>query len=159
MVNIAALERTITHIKDHPEKHKQGTWTCATGACMAGWAALLHGWEATRYNGWVVPPGMAREFNQELEKWAHEEGMDSHRYGTQLWFIGYHPHFHAQFVPDLARNILGITEDDAAVMFDAYNTADNLALMVKTLANGDSLLDHFRLSFGARGYIPCETAD
>lgn len=54
MANIAELERVLTFITDHPEQHKQGSWTCATGACFAGHAALLNGYQKYFLDGVAV---------------------------------------------------------------------------------------------------------
>jgi hypothetical protein len=47
MPNIPLLEQVMAFIKDHPEKHDQGTWIndCGTAACFAGWTVLLTGWQ------------------------------------------------------------------------------------------------------------------
>lgn len=54
MANIAELERVLTFITDHPEQHKQGSWTCNTGACLAGHAALLNGYRKFYENGKAI---------------------------------------------------------------------------------------------------------
>lgn len=43
--NVELLQKTMQHIKDHPEQHWQDIWVneCGTAACFCGWAALLSG--------------------------------------------------------------------------------------------------------------------
>lgn len=43
MANVEYLQEVVQFIKDYPEKHNQVVWACETGACFAGWAALLTG--------------------------------------------------------------------------------------------------------------------
>jgi hypothetical protein len=47
--NVALLEATMTHIKDHPETHNQSVYmvktSCGTTACYAGRAYMLGGGE------------------------------------------------------------------------------------------------------------------
>lgn len=43
--NVELLEKTMQHIKDHPEMHDQSLWvnSCGTTACFAGWALMFNG--------------------------------------------------------------------------------------------------------------------
>lgn len=113
MPNIPALERTLTHITDHPDQLQQGMWTCNTGACFAGWGALLNGYEAVKFAREVV--------NGEVRK-VGASSLD----GTED-------------VRTVAMNIYDIGSNDADLLFCGSNTRDNLALMVKDLANGENL--------------------
>lgn len=49
--NIELLERTMQHILDHPETHRQGVWACGSQACFAGWACKLSGLRQVDDNG------------------------------------------------------------------------------------------------------------
>lgn len=122
MANVAEMERVITHITDHPEQHKQASWTCNTGACMAGHAALLNGYEVMQDKNGDVVNGAVRHPDT---KYAVEGDYDT--------------------VRSVAMEIFDIYSEDADLLFCGSNTRDTLALMVKDIANGDQLEDHWQL--------------
>lgn len=164
MPNMIELDRAVTFIQDHPEKHKQKSWTCDTGACLAGWGALLNGYEATITDGWVALEGFGARVNELLradERW--NKGIyDRQRispiqhpitrpYSDIVDLIvrdlaTSHPEFGLCHVGQVAQEIFNITEKDADFLFAEGNTAENIALMVKTLGNGEDLAFHFHLN-------------
>ena len=110
MVNIAALEKVITFIEDHPEKHVQSRWTCETGACMAGWGALLHGYSVLPgFRKIVVPPGKEHDLEAAIS------------------------------VRQAAQEVFDIDYLTAHLLFLGGNSAETLRLMVKDLANGEDI--------------------
>ena len=114
MPNIERLEAVLEHITLHPEDHNQEWWTCGTAACFAGWTTRLFALDAG-YR-WItnIP-----DF-----------------FGDQVWE---NPRGEEGMVPDAARELLDITEEQAKVLFDADNTLPMLQSIVKDLANtGDT---------------------
>ena len=109
--NVELLERTMRHILDHPERHDQAQWIapCGTAACFAGWSVLLS-------PNWEVfdyrGVWLARRVGEPEDVWAPSEA---------------------------AKVELGVTPDEAAILFDVVNTRPMLQLMVKDLVNGDDL--------------------
>ena len=129
MPDIEKLQRTVQFIKDHPEKHQQEVWSCDTGACFAGWAVLLHGWQqavwgpdhldyaGTAVHGQVVPDGMDPTYVVDRAKRT------------------------SQWVRDVAVKELDLKYEEAQLMFHGSNTIDVLELMVKDISNGENLTD------------------
>lgn len=109
--NVELLERTMQHISDHPENHAQEMWFSENDC---GTAACFAGW-ACLLSG--------------LE--AVNAGCRSAEVTT--------PHGVHGVAAVEAKKLLGITHDEADIIFDANNSADMLRLMVKDLANGDDL--------------------
>lgn len=151
MVNMLELEKVMTFIQDHPEKHDQRVWIteCGTAACMAGWAAVLNGWEMVPHinGGWVIPVGSASDMQavqKALAKWrskrASPEGsLESlyHQWCQEMRGLG------VRTVREVATEIFDITDDESSILFSGVNTVEMLALMVKTLGNGDRLRNRF----------------
>lgn len=126
MANVELLERVMTYIKDHPEKHDQSLWLngtytkvvngkvsdwCATAGCFAGWTVLLSGLysEAEIYEQWCSTDFCAD-------------------------------------IPGIAEEVLQISYDDREILFFGTNTRDSLDLMVKDIANGDRLKDKWEFT-------------
>lgn len=109
--NTELLERVMQHITDHPEQHNQSMWVneCGTAACFAGWATLLSGWYVQR----VAP--------------------------SKVVYVAHQDDLRDFLVNDLAVELLGITNDEADVLFGYGNSREMLQLMVKDLVNGDAL--------------------
>ncbi len=114
MANVELLESTMQYIKDHPEGHDQTVWTCETGACFAGHAVLRNGYRAST----------------RIDMWGNRIPVN----GVVIDDKGEH-----RPVDRTAQRLLGLSDEDADIMFSAYNTADQLELMVKDLANGEEL--------------------
>lgn len=112
--NVELLERVMQHIDDHPAQHDQEVWLdeCGTAACFAGWACLLSGWQVGAVDNSMTIP-TATVFSP--------DGLQELGVGTT------------------ARDLLGLTTDEAAQLFNSMNTRDELRLMVKDLVNGDQL--------------------
>jgi len=137
MSNIDQLDRTMTFIVDHPEKHDQRSWVCETGACLAGHAVLLNGYRAiSQCDGLVVEAGSPAECEVEAL-------LAFHQFTTTGWWANQDLLLSAgaRKVRDVAIEILDLIEADAEVLFGGANTIDKLQLMVKDLSNGDVLED------------------
>jgi hypothetical protein len=114
-VNRELLERTMQYIEDHPEEHYQGMWfmktECGTTACFAGWACLLSG---------LTPDFTQRPYN-------FTDRSSYYVKDDERW------------VKPIATELLGVSEDDAEILFHSANSLDELKLMVKDLLNGEHL--------------------
>jgi hypothetical protein len=108
--NVQLLEKTMQHIKDHPEDHMQSMWVCGTSACFAGWASILNGmtFEGVEHLSYRIP--------------VRDESGACH----SLVYL------HAQ-------KVLGLTRDEATILFGGCNSIPMLELMVKDLVNGEDL--------------------
>lgn len=111
--NIEALEGTMQYILDHPEEHNQSMWTCGTAMCFAGHATHLYGPEM----GWECGRILLRVNG--CEEWSKGDSVAD--------------------TPRLARQVLGLTQAESDMLFEANNTRAQLQLMVKDLVNGDEL--------------------
>jgi hypothetical protein len=111
MVNVELLEKVMTFIKDHPDRHNQAVWAteCGTSACFAGWTILLSGGQYERL----------REYGN---------------YGFTLNGELVSPE-------ERAAEMLGISREDAAAMFLYTYTREALELEVKDLINHGKLYD------------------
>ena len=117
MPNIEKLTTAVTYIKDHPEKHVQGSWTCETGACLAGHVALQEGWSVT-HTQWEQEDGSIHV--GVMNGWMQKSGR-------------------SKDARAIAIEALEIDENTAQMLFHGSNTAENLELMAKDLANGEDL--------------------
>lgn len=115
MINAERLQAVMTQILDHPELHKQNSWTCGTTACFAGWSTWMYGAQ----DGWTNH-GRASANGAGTEIWQRDDDV----LGTA----------------DLAQELLGLTEIQALYLFDGGNTIPELELMVKDLVSGNPLL-------------------
>jgi len=93
----------LDHIDAHPEQWDQGRWIsrpdgadCGTAGCFAGWACMLSG----NQPDWTMSNG----------KWTNTVTADGY------W----------KYVGDRAAELLGISEVDAEMLFDADNQRDDL---------------------------------
>lgn len=118
--NVELLQQTMQYIKDHPEQHMQDIWVtdfalCGTAACFAGWASLLDGMSA-------------------IKLLRLSEGIEAVRIPGEggRWRSAVSIH---------ASSILGLTREEADILFGGTNTTPTLELMVKDLVNGDELRD------------------
>jgi hypothetical protein len=117
MANVEKCEEVLQFIKDHPEKHDQGTWghetDCGTAACFAGWAVLLNGYELQLQFG--DPFG------------GHCFDVKSLKTGVR------------SAVATAAAEVLELTYGEAMTLFHAGNTFEELEQMVKNISNGDPI--------------------
>lgn len=120
--NTELLEATMQHINDHPETHQQFWWfnqhECGTGGCFAGWTWMIAGNQPMQ--------SLVRHEDRTL-RITDEVDDDITRLRAET------------------TQMLGLTEKEADILFDANNTIPALQLMVKDLVNGDDLLgiDHY----------------
>lgn len=101
-LNVEHLRGTLQRIEDNPSEWNQATWRCGTQMCFAGHACNEAGAE------WDEDFVVSTRVRNEQE-------------GQSEW----------QPIPDRAREVLGLTDQEANVMFAGGNTIDDLRLMVE----------------------------
>lgn len=113
--NVALLNQTLAHIEAHPEEWKQASWHCGTTACFAGHAAILDGgeWEDAHSDMLLARDDDPREFVYD----GNPAVID---------------------IEDRARWILGLTNDQAAELFEGRNSLDDLREQVAKLTGSGS---------------------
>lgn len=123
--NVQLFQRTLDHSYEHPEQHDQNVWVqlparadaagpqsaCGTAACPAGRAVLLSGYVPHLYI-----PGIDDTDTVVLSR--SESDVIPH------------------LVPDLAQGLLGITDSEADVLFDAQNSPVFLWHFSQLICNG-----------------------
>lgn len=119
-VNVALLRKTLEVVEEEAVKlgteecrWDQGSWRCGTGMCFAGWAVHLDG-----------------------AKWASEDGYSDHyddvvaEPGDNVTSVPWDdvtPGVTAVVsVAIRAQQILGLTDDEANVLFAASNDIDDI---------------------------------
>lgn len=100
MVNIDPLTRLKVQIVANPQDHDQGTWgmrdaECGTVACAAGWTVLLNRPDVV--NAFLGVP-LNQGYELSLQEALRRIDPDA-------------------YVPQVARDILGLTVDQAHVLF------------------------------------------
>jgi hypothetical protein len=125
--NLDLLERTMAHIEAHPEQHDQGSWinACGTTFCFAGHAALLAGAskplsENGFGNGWFV-----------------DTVTSTSRALSSYWDVD------EDGVREFARRSLGLSEDEADVLFNGGRDINELRAIVNALKDNASVIWSF----------------
>ena len=122
-MNVDVLDEAVTFIEDHPEKHNQAVWTCSTGACLAGHITLLNGYQVATEDcgefmgGEYVLNGVVLDPRTNLRR----------------------------EVSATAQNLLDATSDETNLLFAAGNTAEDLRLMAKDVANDEDITKLWKL--------------
>lgn len=107
--NKKLLCETMKYIETHPEKWVQWSYRCGTSMCFAGWAAVLAGGK------WSNPVGECDTRMKRQGAWPEEE------------------------VEERAMRVLGLTEEEAAILFDGSNSKTDLQGFVKNLCEGKEI--------------------
>jgi hypothetical protein len=108
----------IAFLEEHPELHVQGYWRCSSGMCLAGWASEIYG---------------AGEW-----RWKHdftETDVPTYAWG-QLVSKDTGETIHAR---ELGQELLGLTDVEAAWLFSASNTLDDIKSYAAAIASGEFL--------------------
>lgn len=114
-MNKPLLRKTLAFITKYPEKHNQRAW-CGTKQCFAGWACHLDGWRRDH-----VATSIARCDNE----WLPGSDMgDLVRNGDTV-----------ASVLEVAKNILGLTWEQAYRLFNSTNTRRDLRAIVQDLCS------------------------
>lgn len=92
--NSDLLRAVARQIREHPETYNQHVWACGTQACIAGWAVLLSGGRIGSANDTWGESVLDHAFLDDDE-------------------VGEH-------VGDAAERLLGLTADEATVLFAGF---------------------------------------
>lgn len=146
-VQKARLKAVLAVIEATPERHNQEYWACGTARCFGGWAVELFGPPGVEFlftpgrsiSGRLrapVEPGSAyvyvmrkSEFSSDRYLFATLVARDEVREGEEA--------FSLKDVPDVAREVLGINEDDSDGLFWAFNDISDLRRMVAEILDGE----------------------
>jgi hypothetical protein len=115
VANAERLLDVLTFLAAHPERHDQNFWLkkrdCGTVACLAGWAVLRNGY---------------------VEHYAPE---------IPDFFRGVYrsddPHQELRHVSYVAEEVLGLTPDEGARLFDEQNTLTDLWRLADEFTDGE----------------------
>jgi hypothetical protein len=104
-INEPLLQKTLDHITAHPEEHEQLVWvvrgpTCGTAGCAAGWAVTFAGHELRFAPVPIVSPS----------------GWTEHAVRVS----------DGRTVEYAAREELGLTDEQASLLFSGGNTIHDL---------------------------------
>lgn len=102
-MSIADLRSALDYIKDNPREHDQTIWICGTAACLAGHIALRAGWRP-------------RPLHLEDDSSAYV-AKDGH------WGL----------IADVACGIVGIREEEGAVLWRPSRSIEALEMYVQRL--------------------------
>lgn len=125
MLNVEALIATYDHIRRHPEEWIQTTWKCGTTYCYAGTVAawfygvrVNEGTDTASLDTDAVLIDLSMyEIPEEFDSWGEEE----HQRGEKV------------HVFDFAGSILGLTRAEAADLFHANNTLDDIKRFIEEI--------------------------
>ena len=126
MINTELLQLTLKTIKENPEHWDQTRWHCGTSHCFAGFAQLIYNNISIKTDESIL-----------VEEYNFGENVYDSFNGKSLWW-------HTE---EYSKNILGITEDDATVLFSSSNDLEQLELYVDTLIKEGSLSDYYEYIF------------
>lgn len=131
--NADLLRETMQYVLDHPEHHDQGTWfyarvkdyesrtLCKTTGCFAGNAVTLGGAEIV-INWDNLGPRIAK--GQQIG-WSYIEMPDGvKRFSIQA----------------VAKEMLGLDDDSAGILFGGSNSIERLQYYVDILCSGRQLV-------------------
>jgi len=113
--NVDLLKRTLAHIESHPEEWHQEHYRCGSGMCFAGWAATLAG------GLWAVEDVDDDEESGDTDMLVAEPGEAKADEDGNVWAF------------NRAQRILGLSSDQACVLFGSDNSLDELRGMVRYL--------------------------
>lgn len=121
--NVTLLQNTMKFIEEHPEQHNQAHWVtaCGTAFCYAGHAAIL--------SGASLPQGDVMDLGQ---YWIIDLVSLQSRGGN-----AYDIRDGVALPVDVfAAERLGITDDEAEVLFEGDRTITGLRALVDALCDG-----------------------
>lgn len=127
-VNKELLQLTLNTIKENPQHWNQQSWHCGTTHCFAGFAELL-----------------AKHIPIDTEE---QILIDKYNLGKNVLDYFSRTSKPSWNTEENAANILGITEEDAQVLFHYSNDLKQLEEYVNYLINHGSLQDYHEYLFG-----------
>lgn len=127
-VNVELLESTMTKIMDDPKSWRQAAWMCGTTACFAGHVAQQQGYVAMLYTD-IEDRGQTMTLRPRYQV-GENIGYDQRCLNSQN---------DRSTVREVARDALGLDDEQSLLLFAGDNTIDKLQLIVKGLANGETV--------------------
>lgn len=124
-VRKARLNKVLKAIKENPEYHDQSMWHCGTSHCFAGTAQLIaRGFPITTYVGEDYDNKKIRR----LCSIAKIRALNGDEGGLSYYFAS-----------DDAQRWLGLTQDEADLLFNSENDLSDLTDIVRLLSDKKSV--------------------
>lgn len=118
-LNVPLLTKVLDHVTAHPEEWNQTVWavehSCGTACCVAGWAAVMAGYELKFDGSAVCGCGCTDALDG-----------DTASYTTT-----------GEFISDVAQRELGLTESQAKTLFSGCNGLDTLWSLANAYSDGE----------------------
>jgi hypothetical protein len=127
MRNTAELEAVMQYIGDHPEEWDQEMWWCESTACFAGHVAARNGCHlnVTSPHPYRLRSVMTHSPCYPRLTPLYDQVVDD-------------PARKPITVREYARDVLGLTDEEADLLFSGSNELEDLQHIVKGLVNGDT---------------------
>lgn len=114
MADIPAMRAVLAQIEAHPETWDQSTWRCQTGMCFAGWAA---------------------ELSPDIQWTLGADAVSDESYhDAEVTFDGCRTH-----VSFAAESVLGLSQDQADLLFASGNTLDEIKTIVDAIEENPAI--------------------
>lgn len=135
MVNEGRMLSVLGVINLNPERHEQRYWACGTARCFGGWAIeLFSDLELeVSHNGFYVPVDAQVDGEyingHPLDTWVMRDGGGAYLYANTPGGCEPLPGEREYVSLDshrLAQDLLGLSDDDAASLFNAHNTLEEV---------------------------------
>jgi hypothetical protein len=137
VINVALLRRTLQWVQEHPEHWNQRRWAvesrCGTAFCFAGAALFLT--EAQFTFGDAVNTGTGASYADfvlmsslppDVQEGCDSVGSSAAEEDDRVW------------ISEAARELLGLSYEQANDLFDAYNSLGDLEDIVGKLVDSAS---------------------
>lgn len=128
--DFALLEKALQAAIDNPEAHRQRTWRCESGECYAGLLALVAGGEWASGHPDIpymlaVPDDPAADeiLIEEASRLAYDDSLPI---GTRLIHVKHR-----------AIRVAGLTDVEAALLFNGRNTVEDIRRLIDRMAAPD----------------------
>lgn len=144
--NVALLQATMAYIEKNPEQHDQNNWitACGTAFCYAGHAAILAG--AARPGNEVAEWGRSWAINVETLESLAVESVSGYSDTVKP-------------IDEFAAARLGLTLDEADVLFDGDQTLRTLRILVDALCADAWIDENGMIHDVERDFTSCDVND
>jgi hypothetical protein len=162
MANIKMLEKTLDVIKANKKRWDQGMWrglidpkarkkvmedpnatpACGTAMCFAGWAVSLDRGRWAVSDKTLFDLTVNYEENGEWDpRLAYEDKLIARKSEIEAGLTDMDNGKHYISVEQRARNVLGLTQREANVLFSGDNNLSDLNALVKKLKKGEDITE------------------